>query len=163
MQRNSVETILGAVVLAVAGGFLAFAYKTADLSPVQGYMVTAKFSSVDGLATGSDVRIGGIKVGVVSRLDLDPESYQAIAHLQLRDGVKLPTDSGAVVASDGLLGGKYIALEPGAEDAMLKAGEEIAFTQSSVSIESLIGKFMHSGGGVDDGKAPAPAGDAAAH
>jgi phospholipid/cholesterol/gamma-HCH transport system substrate-binding protein len=161
MQRNSVETILGAVVLAVAGGFLAFAYKSADLKPVQGYTVTAKFGSVDGLSTGSDVRIGGIKVGVVSSLDLDPESYQAVARLQLRDGVKLPTDSGATVASDGLLGGKYIALEPGADDAMLAAGEEISFTQSSVSIESLIGKLMHSGGGVGEDKAPAAAEPAA--
>ena len=153
MQRNSVETILGAVVLVVAGGFLAFAYENSSIRPVEGYTVKAKFTSVAGLGTGSDVRVGGIKVGVVGSLELDPKTYQAVASLQLRDSVKLPTDSGASVSSDGLLGSKYISIEPGAEDAMLEPGGEIEFTQSSVSLESLIGKLMHSGSSGDDDKA----------
>jgi phospholipid/cholesterol/gamma-HCH transport system substrate-binding protein len=158
MQHNVVETVLGAVVIAVAGGFLAFAYQSASLKSVEGYDIKAKFQNVDGLGSGSDVRIGGIKVGVIAGLDLDPATYQAVATIQLREGVEVPTDSTARVSSDGLLGGKYVAIEPGAEEEMLKSGGEIEFTQSSVSIESLIGKFMHSGGGVnDEAKAAAPA------
>lgn len=153
MRHNVLETVLGAVVLSVAGGFLAFAYQSSHIGHVEGYKVTAKFKSVDGLSAGSDVRLGGIKVGVIDSLKLDPATYQAIATLQLRNEVKLPTDSTASVSSDGLLGGKYVGLEPGAEDAMIEPEGEIQFTQSSVSIESLIGKFMH-GGAEGEGDKP---------
>ncbi len=160
MKHNVLETVLGAVVLSVAGGFLAFAYQSSHIGHVEGYNVTAKFKSVDGLSPGSDVRLGGIKVGVIDSLHLDPKTYQAVAVLQLKQDVQLPTDSTAAVSSDGLLGGKYVGLEPGAEDAMIAPNGEIQFTQSSVSIESLIGKFMHGsaeGEGDKPGHAAPPA------
>ncbi len=154
MRHNVLETVLGAVVLSVAGGFLAFAYQSRHIGHVEeGYEVTARFQSADGLSAGSDVRLGGIKIGVIDSLTLDPKTYQAVARLQLRQDVPLPTDSTASVSSDGLLGGKYVGLEPGAEDAMIEPGGEIQFTQSSVSIESLIGKFMH-GGAEGEGDKP---------
>lgn len=149
MARNVVETIMGAVVLVVAGGFLAFAYQNSNVKPIEGYTVKAIFDSASGIATGSDVRIGGIKVGVVSSMALDPKNYRAVVELQIKAGTEIPKDSSASIIGDGLLGSKYVAIEPGADDTMLKEGQRITLTQSSVNLESLIGKFVFSGGGVD--------------
>jgi phospholipid/cholesterol/gamma-HCH transport system substrate-binding protein len=149
-NRNSIETIIGALVLVVAIGFAFFAYESSNLKPVNGYSIKARFSSVDGLGSGSDVRIGGIKVGVVSAMDIDPKTYEALLTLQLRDNIKVPDDSNASVVSSGLLGSKFVELTPGGSEVMLKADDEIAFTQSSVNFETLIGKMVHSGGGVDE-------------
>jgi phospholipid/cholesterol/gamma-HCH transport system substrate-binding protein len=143
------ESLMGAVVLVVAVGFLAFAYNTSKYKTVDGYVVSADFSDASGIAIGSDVRIGGIKVGVVSDLNLNTETYEATTHMTLKDGVGIPSDSSASIVSDGLLGSKYVAIEPGADSFMLEDGEAIEYTQSSVSLEKLIGKFVFSGGGVD--------------
>jgi phospholipid/cholesterol/gamma-HCH transport system substrate-binding protein len=151
MANNAIETVMGAVVLAVAGGFLYFAYNNSNIRPIEGYAVTADFSNIAGIAPGSDVRIGGIKVGVVEKLDLNPKTYQAIATLRVEDRVKLPKDSSAAIQSSGLLGDKFVTLEPGGDDNSLKDGGHITYTQSSVSIEEMIGKFVFSGGGTDKG------------
>lgn len=149
MGRHVIETIMGAVVLAVAAGFLIFAYNQSSLKSVDGYSVKAAFNDISGIGLGSDVRIGGLKVGVVEALVLDPATYQASAVLRIRDNIKLPKDTSAAIASEGLLGGKFIKLEPGGSDNELEDGGLIKFTQSSVSFEELIGKFVFSGGGVD--------------
>lgn len=149
MQKNILETLIGAIVLAVAGGFLVFAYQGSQVHVGEGYTVSGKFADVSGIGLGSDVRIGGIKVGVVSGLALDPNSYEAIVSMQIRTDTRLPKDSSAAVASSGLLGEKFIQLTPGGEDKMLANGGRIEFTQSSVNLEEMIGKFMFSGGGVD--------------
>lgn len=149
MQRNIVETVMGAVVLVTAVSFAAYSYQNTDVKPVDGYTVQAKFSSVDGVSMGSDVRVGGIKVGVVRSMSLDPKTYQAVMNLEVREDVQLPTDSSASIASEGLLGPKYVSLEPGAMDEFIEEGGQIEYTQASVSLESLIGKFITSGGGVD--------------
>jgi len=152
MGRNLLETIMGAVVLVVAIGFLMVAFEKSATSTVSGYRIGAKFSDVSGINTGSDVRVGGLKVGNVSDLSLDNETYQATIWFTIRDDIKLPQDSSAAVVSSGLLGDKFIKLEPGGSDTMLKADEMIRFTQSSISFEELIGKFVFSGGGVDGGE-----------
>lgn len=162
MSKNVVETLTGAAVLIVAIGFGVFAYNKSNLKPVDGYALKARFANVDGIGGGSDVRIGGIKVGVVAEMDLDPETYEALVTLQLKDGVPVPEDSSAGIVSSGLLGSKYVAITPGGMDEILNDGDEIAFTQSSVNIETLIGKMVHSGGGVEEGAAPAAAPDSAA-
>lgn len=151
MSKNVVETIVGAAVLCVAIGFGVFAYQSSNLKPVDGYEVKARFASVDGVGIGSDIRIGGIKVGVISDMNLDNTTYEAMLTLQLRDEVKLPEDSTAAIVSAGLLGSKYVEIQPGGTDEMLADGDEIAFTQSSVNFEALLGKMVHSGGGVDSG------------
>lgn len=140
---------MGAVVLLVAGVFLAFAYEGSQLRVEEGYIVTAKFNNASGISLGSDVRVGGIKIGVVSALTLDPESYDAVASFQIRQNTKLPKDSSAAIVSSGLLGEKYIQITPGNDEKMLANGGKITFTQSGVNLEELIGKFMFSGGGVD--------------
>jgi phospholipid/cholesterol/gamma-HCH transport system substrate-binding protein len=162
MGKNIFETIMGALVLIVAGGFMWFAYQGSNLRQVEGYGVKAKFDTVAGVGTGSDVRIGGIKVGVVSGMDLDPASYKAILTLQIKNGIKVPSDSSASIVSDGLLGSKYVKIEPGADDKMLAEGAVITYTQSSVNLEELIGKMVFSGGGVDKNGAKSAAG-ASAH
>lgn len=141
MGRSMFETVMGALVLLVAVGFMMVAYEGSNLRPVEGYPLKARFTTVSGVSTGSDVRIGGIKVGVISGMTLDPNSYQAILTLQMKDGIKLPVDSSAAVVSDGLLGNKYIKIEPGAEDKTLAANEMITITQSAVNLEELIGKM----------------------
>lgn len=157
MQKNIVETLMGAVVLITAFAFFIFAYNKSDVSMEDGYKVSAKFDNASGVALGSDVRVGGVKVGVVSDLGLDPKSYQAVVTMQIRNSTKLPKDSSAAVTGDGLLGGKFIQLIPGGDDAMLKNGETIEFTQSAVNLEEMIGKFVFSGGGAGKKDAAAPA------
>jgi len=142
MGKNLVETLMGAVVLAVAGVFLAFAYTTADIRPVRGYTVTAKFKAIDGVRLGTDIKISGIKVGTVVAQRLDPESFEAVLTFAIDAAVKLPTDSSAQVTSEGLLGGTYIALQPGADDRNLANGGEIKFTQSPVNIVQMLGRFI---------------------
>lgn len=150
MQKNILETLMGAVVLLAAGAFLLFAYKSSEMRVgTDGYTVSARFANISGIALGSDVRVGGIKVGVVSNLTLDPQTYEALAAMQIRKDTKLPKDSSAAIVSSGLMGDKYIQITPGGDDKMLEGGGKIQFTQSSVNLEELIGKFMFSGGGVD--------------
>ena len=141
MSRSLVETLLGAVVLAVAIGFVVFAYTRSGVATVSGYEVSAAFNRVDGISNGSDVRIGGIKVGTVIERTLDPETFRAVLRMSIDETVVLPTDSSAAVMSDGLLGGKFIDLQPGAEEILIKDGGRIAYTQSSLLLEELIGKF----------------------
>lgn len=144
MRRNMIETVLGAVVLVVAGFFLIFAYKSADLRKVEGYTVTAAFSSIAGLSAGSDVRISGVKVGTVTSLTLDRTTYQALVHMSIDPGIKLPKDTSALVASESLLGGKFLAVEPGGDDQMIAEGGRIEYTQSSPGLEQLLGQVIFS-------------------
>jgi phospholipid/cholesterol/gamma-HCH transport system substrate-binding protein len=142
MGKNLVETLMGAVVLVVAGMFLMFAYSTADIRPVRGYSLTAKFERIDGVRLGTDVKLSGIKIGTVSGQALDPESYQAVLTLTVDQAIKLPADTVAQISSEGLLGGNFVQLVPGADDKMLAAGGQIKFTQPPVNLTQLLGKFM---------------------
>ena len=151
MANNAIETIMGAVVLVVAGSFLYFAYSHSSVKPVEGYAVKASFTNISGIAPGSTVRVGGIKVGVVETLLLDPKSFKAIATMRIGRDMLLPKDSSAAVQSAGLLGDKFIAIEPGGDDKNLADNDTISFTQPAVSIEEMIGKFVFSGGGADKG------------
>jgi phospholipid/cholesterol/gamma-HCH transport system substrate-binding protein len=158
MSTNVIETITGAVVLAVAAGFLAFGYQGSQMNVnrAEGYTVKAKFTNATGINIGSDVRVGGIKIGSVADMLLDPQTYQAVALLHIAKKTQIPTDSSAAIASSGLLGDKFLQITPGGEDKMLAEGGEIRFTQSSVSLEELIGKYVFSGGGVDKGGSAKP-------
>ena len=146
MARNLLETLLGAVVLIVAIGFLLFAYNTSQVDRNGGYELIARFDKVDGLEQGSDVRISGIKVGTVIGQGLDPETYRAEVRFSLREDIRLPADTSAAVVSNGLLGGKYLALVPGGDIEMLGADDEVTLTQSAVNLEDLIGHMIFSQG-----------------
>jgi phospholipid/cholesterol/gamma-HCH transport system substrate-binding protein len=144
MTRNLLETLLGAVVLIVAVGFLVFAYRSSQVQQNGGYELIARFDKVDGLEPGSDVRISGIKVGSVLDQSLDSETYRAEVRFGLREDVRLPADTSAAVVSNGLLGGKYLALVPGGDIEMLEPGDEVTLTQSAVNLEDLIGHMIFS-------------------
>jgi phospholipid/cholesterol/gamma-HCH transport system substrate-binding protein len=144
MASNAAETFIGAAVLAAAGGFLVYAANTADLrAGGGGYEVIAKFRKAEGISVGGDVRIAGVKVGSVTEMSLDPKTYYAQVTLSVATEVQVPDDSLAKITSSSLLGDSYIAIDPGASDDMLEPGGEISFTQSSVSVGDLIGKFIH--------------------
>jgi phospholipid/cholesterol/gamma-HCH transport system substrate-binding protein len=144
MSRNAVETVMGALVLVVAAVFLFFAYTTSQVRSVSGYQLTARFSNSDGLKDGGDVRVSGIKVGSILSQRLDAKSFQAIVNLSIDPTIKLSTDSVAQITSSGLLGDKYISIEPGNEDEIIPAGGTITHTQAAMSLESLIGQVIYS-------------------
>lgn len=150
MNRSVIETILGAVVLFVAGFFLVFSYNTANLKKVSGYEVTADFSGIGGLAAGDDVQISGVKIGTVVDVGLDPETYLARVRMSIDPSVKLPVDTAALISSESLLGGRYLALEPGAEEDMISEGGRIPYTQAPQNLEQLLGQFIFSMQGNDD-------------
>jgi phospholipid/cholesterol/gamma-HCH transport system substrate-binding protein len=143
-HRSIVEVLTGAVVLLVAAGFLAYAVANSGRTSASGYPLYARFEHIDGLGVGADVRLAGVKVGSVTDARIDPQSFQAIVRLSLRDDIKLPKDSAAIITSESLLGGKYLSLQPGGDEAILQAGQTITITQSSVSLEELLGKFIFS-------------------
>jgi len=142
MQRSAIETVMGAVVLVVAAFFIVLAYNTTDIKPVGGYQLQAKFNAVDGLAIGSDVRIGGVKVGSVVDQYIDQELYQAVVSFSVKETIQLPADSTASVNSSGLLGEKYLAIAPGRDSKVLAEGESITNTRDVVSLEELIGRVI---------------------
>ncbi len=121
------------------------------MSAVSGYEVTARFSAIDGLKLGDDVRLSGIKVGTVVDQVLDPEFFQAIVHMSIKQSIELPEDTTAAVVTEGLLGGKYVAIQPSGADALIPPGGEIKMTQSSVNLEGLLGKVIYNIGGAGKG------------
>ncbi|MBP7243176.1 outer membrane lipid asymmetry maintenance protein MlaD [Amaricoccus sp.] len=147
MAQNSVaETVIGAVVIAAAVGFVVYAGQVSGRQATRdSYALSARFRSVEGIAVGTDVRLAGIRVGSVTGLSLDPASYEASATFSVDRSLQLPDDSDVKVASEGLLGGSFVEITPGASDVMLAEGDEILNTQSSVSLLNLLMKFA--GGG----------------
>jgi phospholipid/cholesterol/gamma-HCH transport system substrate-binding protein len=147
MSRSFVETLLGAVVLLVAIAFVAYAYTTSDIRNPPGYTLRAKFDRIDGIQVGTDVRISGIKVGQVVASNLDTRSFRAEVVFTVREDVELPADSSVSVVSESLLGGRFLLIQPGGDDELLVAGDEVMFTQSAINLEDLIGRFVFSGPG----------------
>ena len=143
MRAHWGETAVGFVVLALAGLFLAYSLGVANGGRSgHGYEVTAKVGDVGSLAPGSKVTVGGVKIGSVTAVSLDPKSYLAVSHLSVDIAVPLPTDTTAKITSDGLLGGEHVALTPGGAMDNLKAGDEITNTQGAVDLFGLIGSFI---------------------
>ena len=143
MGRNVVETIVGALVLAVAGLFVFYAFAKSDTRAPNGYEITARFGRVDGLKRGADVTLSGVKVGTVTGVDLDRKTYQAVVRMMVASNVDLPTDTNAKIVSESLLGNMVLVLEPGGDKQMLKDGGEIEKTQDAISLTELIGKIMY--------------------
>ena len=155
-QNNIAETLLGAVVVAVALGFLAFTYLRTGSGSLSGYEVLARLPKVDGLGIGTDVRVSGIKVGSISDLVLDPNNYLVTVHMNVRSDIKLPTDSSMMITSSGILGSSYLSITPGGDDKMIASGGYIENTQAAnaTDLMSLAGRVM--GGGGSSAPKPAP-------
>ncbi|MBY0293328.1 MAG: outer membrane lipid asymmetry maintenance protein MlaD [Alphaproteobacteria bacterium] len=144
MKTNLLEVIMGAIVLVVFIFFIILAYSTSQWQPSTGYEVVAKFDRIDGVMRGSDVRLSGVKIGTIKDIHLDPKTYLAVVRITIAPEVTLPKDSAAEIVSDGLLGGKFLALVPGGDDEFIPPNGEIMHTQAAVSLESLIGQFIFS-------------------
>lgn len=145
------DAILGAVVLAAAIGFVAYAGQVAGLGQARGgYELSASFRSVEGVRPGTEVRLGGVRIGSVAAVDLDPRTLRAELRLRLREDIPLPEDTLAVVATEGLLGGAFIELLPGGAPFDLAPGDRIQQTQSAVSLVTLLLRAV-SGGAEGDG------------
>jgi phospholipid/cholesterol/gamma-HCH transport system substrate-binding protein len=141
VANSAAETVIGAVVLATAVGFVVYAGQTRGVDFASGYPLTARFRSADGIGVGTDVRVAGIKIGAVSGLELDPASFEAEATFTVRSDLRIPEDSDVKIASEGLLGGNFVEITPGASEMALAAGDEIVNTQGAVSLLNLLMRF----------------------
>ena len=144
MGRSVIETVMGGVVLIVAAIFVGIAFQSGTVSAPAGYQVIAEFDDASGLGPGSEVRMSGVKIGTVHSQELDPETYFAVVTLNISESIKLPGDTSARIIADGLLGSNFIALEPGGDEEMIPAGGEITFTQGSINVVDLLGRFIFS-------------------
>lgn len=142
MKRSVVETMLGAGVIVVAVGFFVFALQATDVGAVDGYGLKARFLKVGGLEVGSDVRISGVKVGSVNDRRLDSETFEAIVLFTVSADIRLPTDTQAVVTSEGLLGNKYLRLIPGSAGEVIAEGGEIARTRDFRTLEDSVSEII---------------------
>ena len=140
-SRASIETILGATALSILGVLVYFVFSATDLRPDEGYTVTARFNAVDGLVVGSDVRIGGVKVGAVIGQNVDPRDFKAIVSMTIRPDVRLGKESLVRIGNDGLLGGNYIKLEPGGGDPV-EDGVELTKTKDVISLGELLERVL---------------------
>ncbi len=152
MNKKPVETIMGLVVLAVAALFMVFAYRVSDLQVVKGYEVNARFLKVGGLNTGADVRINGIKVGTVLSQSINPEDYMVDVKMSLRPDIILPEDSEVTIVGDGLMGDKFIKIEPGQSPNKLTPGSTASNTKDAKSLEDMVGEIIFMVTGDDNEK-----------
>jgi phospholipid/cholesterol/gamma-HCH transport system substrate-binding protein len=150
---NLVETLVGAAVVAVAAGFFIYATQTAGVGGASagGYKVIAEFDNAQGINVGTDVRLAGVKIGTVTAHSLNPENYMAKIEMTLDPSISLADDTAAKVTSEGLLGGNFIAMDPGGSETKLAEGSLMTVTQGAVDIWSLISQAMF------DRSKPAPA------
>lgn len=148
MQSRSVEIWVGLFIAAGLAALFMLAMQVSNLSMVSddvGYDVTARFENIGGLKVRSPVTMAGVRVGRVSSIDFDPQTFEAVVTLHISsqyDG--LPADTSANIFTAGLLGEQYVGLEPGGDMEVLEQGSEIMLTQSALVLEQLIGQFLFS-------------------
>ena len=148
MAENTGEVLVGGAVLAAAIGFVIYAGQaTGFTTGSTGYPLTASFRSIEGVTVGTDVRLAGVKIGTVTEMVLNPETYRADTTFSVVEGIQIPDDSAIVISSEGLLGGNFVEVFPGGSPFFYEAGDEILDTQGSVSLISLLLKYVGSGGG----------------
>ena len=142
MRKKPVETIMGLVVLTIAVLFLTFAYRVSDLQVVKGYKLSAEFMKVGGLSIGSDVRINGIKVGTVTAQHLNNEDYTVNVEFSISSDTKLPKDSVVAIVGDGLMGDKFVKIEPGKSTEYLQDGDSFKKTKDFKTLEDMVGEII---------------------
>jgi phospholipid/cholesterol/gamma-HCH transport system substrate-binding protein len=154
MSRSPIRDLLvGVFVLSglAALGYLSIQLGGATYSGPGGLTLYASFDEVGGLAPRSPVVIGGVKVGQVKSISLSPSGdFRARVTMDVDETLKLPDDTAASILTQGVLGSQYVGLEPGGSDTILENGGELAYTQSAVVIERLIGKVIQSLGNSSD-------------
>ena len=155
MKQSNIELAVGAFVLLGIAAIVWFAIQAGAGVAIGGstYKVNARFANIGGLRPGSQVFIAGVPVGRVEKIDLDPQ-YAAIVHMNVREDVRLPSDTIASVKTSGLIGDTFIALAPGADSRSLSPGGMITDTESAMDLESLIRRFAF--GNVSPSPTPSP-------
>ena len=143
MSHSTTEVLVGGGVLAAALAFGIYAVQSTGFSlRTEGYPLTASFRSLEGVNVGTDVRLAGVKVGTVTSMELNRDTFRADATMIIREGIAIPDDSAVVVASEGLLGGNYVEISPGGSPFPFAPGDEILDTQGAVSLVSLLLRFV---------------------
>jgi phospholipid/cholesterol/gamma-HCH transport system substrate-binding protein len=151
MTNQTTEVLVGGAVLAAAVGFFIYAAQVTGAGPAgnaSGY--TASFRSAEGVTVGTDVRLGGVKVGTVTAMSLNPQTFRADTAFTVDNAIKLPEDTAVLISSEGLLGGSFVELLPGGSPFELEPGAEIEDTQSAVSLINLLLKFVAGSGDSGD-------------
>ncbi len=144
MKRLNVEFAVGLFLLAGLGSLFYLAVKLGDVGVLDDgtYTLQARFSSTSGLKQGAYVEVAGVRVGKVTRIELDPQQYQSVVYLSLPRTVRIQEDSIASIRTSGILGDRYVKLTPGGADEYLEDGGQIIDTEASINIEELISKYM---------------------
>ncbi len=143
MAQNRLEILVGGAVLAAAIGFGVYAAQIAGVArSSDSYPLTASFRSLEGVTIGSDVRLAGVKVGTVSDIALNPETFRAETTVSIDSDISIPDDSAIIISSEGLLGGSFVEIMPGGSPFTFGAGDEIADTQGAVSLVTLLMRFV---------------------
>ncbi|MTI00503.1 outer membrane lipid asymmetry maintenance protein MlaD [Roseibium sp. RKSG952] len=141
--HNMTEVLVGGAVLACAVAFGVYASQSTGLSQNRaGYELGASFRSLEGVGIGTDVRLAGVKIGTVTNVALNPETYRADTTFSVADGIQIPDDSAIVISSEGLLGGNFVEVMPGGSPFYFEPGDEVEDTQGAVSLISLLVKFV---------------------
>jgi phospholipid/cholesterol/gamma-HCH transport system substrate-binding protein len=158
-ENKAADVITGAIVLLVALAVLGLVYLRGHAS--SGYEVTAKINKADGLGIGTEVRISGIKIGSITGFTLDPNNFLVTVHMNIRDDVKIPTDSSMAVTQAGILGSQYIVIQPGGDATNIPPGGAIANAAGSIDLLGTINRFMApssdaSGGASQQSAPPSP-------
>lgn len=147
LSQRLVETLVGLFLLFALTALTVLAFKVSGLTslfPTDSYMVTAKFDDIGGLKIRSPVKIGGVQIGEVSEIGLDPVTFKAIVKMRIQQQFNdIPDDSSAGILTSGLLGDNYIAITPMYSKTFMKNGSQIEYTNSAMVLEKLIGQFIY--------------------
>lgn len=154
-RDRRIETAVGVFVAVGLAALLMLAVRVGNLTLQSGagsYQVTARFENIGGLRVRAPVSMSGIRIGQVIALGFDPETYEAIATLEIEGRYRrVPTDSSASIFTAGLLGEQYVSISPGVDEEFLSPGDEIGLTRSAVILERLIGQFLFDKASAGDG------------
>lgn len=161
------EFAVGAFLLLALASLLVLALASTNgrfaLGGGGSYPLKARFTNIGQLRPAAPVKIGGVTIGRVAKIDLDPVKLDSVLTLDIDERYKdLPSDTSAGILTAGLLGESFVGLSPGGDPEPLKPGDEIAFTTPSVDLMQMVGKYMFSGPGASSATAPKPQANPAA-
>ena len=153
LSQRFIESLVGLFLVVAMTALTVLAFKVSGLTslfPAKSYVVTAAFDDIGGLKVRSPVKMGGVQIGEVSEINLDPVTFKAVVKMQIEDQYNdIPDDSSAGILTAGLLGDNYIAITPMYNKTFLHNGSELQFTNSAMVLEKLIGQFIYKLGNSD--------------
>jgi|CXWL01.1.fsa_nt_gi phospholipid/cholesterol/gamma-HCH transport system substrate-binding protein len=152
LKRRTLEILVGALMLLIGYAFVHVSYSSSKVKTVQGYSLNLRFHKIGTIKDGAEVKVAGVTVGRVAGMNLDRDSYEVVMQITVPPDLKLPKDTKAAITTDGLLGNKYVKIEPGQSKEMLKPGDSIGKTKDAVSIEDLVTKIVQLAVGGDEEK-----------